>query len=169
MINRSVRERILGSDEFKRMGSFAYRDIVEEICRLDSIGGLVRGIPHRFLCLVQKMEAISLKESVVADTLRTMVPEETGCMSGDQVVEPSAKRFKGNVYLIAALLLYLRLSGHFDEYKPLMKSFLVDFRKMSVVDEQNIRTTMYLDVFVDDLMNKGRVLSIHLGRECTGI
>lgn len=167
IINKLTREKILNSDEFKRMSPFTYKEISESICSLDSVGGLIRGIPHKFICLVQKMEAISLRENVAASILEDMKPEEVKPVYNDNVAMVSTSGLKGNVYLIMALLLYLRLSEHFDEYTPLIRSFLVDFRKVPMVDEQNVRTFIYLDVFVDDLLNRNRVLSIHMNTNTT--
>lgn len=158
-INRMTREKILGSEEFKKMRSLTYGDVLDHLGALDSAGGLVRGVPHKFLCLIQKMGAVSPKEAVVAAHLESLRP--TDPPPDDPF---SMERFHGNVYLVAALLLHLRLSSEFHVHKPLMKAFLADFRKMSVVDEQNREAPMYLDVFVDDLLNKSRVFSVHLRR-----
>ncbi|AFM99154.1 hypothetical protein EHEL_100610 [Encephalitozoon hellem ATCC 50504] len=156
-INRMTREKILSSEEFKSMRSFTESDVVESICTLDSIGGLVRGVPHRFLCLVQKMGAISMKEEAIAISLENLRPTEP------RIEDSSMKKFRGNVCLIAASLLYLRLSKRFDDYRSLTKSFLMDFRKIPVIDSQNNRTFMYLDVLADDLLNKNRIFNVHLG------
>lgn len=159
-INRMTREKILSSEEFKNMRSFTELDVVRSICSLDSIGGLVRGIPHKFLCLVQKMGAISMKEEVVAASLEDLRPSEPGPL------DSSMKVFRGNVYFIAASLLYLRLSKRFHEYEPLARSFLMDFRKIPVIDGQNNKEFIYLDVFTDDLLNKNRIFNVHLNRTC---
>lgn len=165
IINKLTREKILSSDEFREMKSFTYKDIVDGMCSLDSIGGLVRGTPHRFLCLVQKMEAISLKPAVVVGALEDLRPEGSeGEVCEDKKIETAVDGLKGNVCLIAAFLLYLRLSDGFDKYKSLMRSFLLDFRKIPLVDEHNSRTFVYMDVFVDDLLNKNRMLNVHLNR-----
>ncbi|CAD25780.1 hypothetical protein [Encephalitozoon cuniculi GB-M1] len=157
-INRMTREKILGSEEFKRMRSFTHADVIQSICSLDSIGGLIRGTPHKFLCLVQKMGATSLSEDAVAVDLANLKPLEPKPLGSP------AEMFHGNVYFIAASLFYLRLSKRFHKYRPLIGLFLADFRKIPVVDGQNNRTFMYLDVLADDLLNKSRIFNVHLSR-----
>lgn len=155
-INRLTREKILGSEEFKNMASHTYRDIVKGLEGLESIGGLVRGVPHRFLCLVQKMESIALREEAAADTLEELVPADSA--------DISYSRFRGNVCLIAGLLLYLRLSEDPGRHGALIRRFLQDFRKIPLVDEQNTRSFVYLDAFADDLLNRHRMLNVHLSK-----
>ncbi|KAH9411485.1 hypothetical protein HK407_05g08600 [Ordospora pajunii] len=154
-ISKMVREKIVESHEFKTMRSLTYNNLVNEICKLHSIGGMIRNTPHRFICLIHKLDSISLIDDVVAETLEGMKPQHTGSSL-------TANDFKGNVYLVAAFLFYLRLSVNFHQYKDLIKYFEADFRKITVVNEQNTRFSMYMDVFVDDLLNKPRILGVCL-------
>ncbi|ADM12381.1 uncharacterized protein Eint_100550 [Encephalitozoon intestinalis ATCC 50506] len=155
-INRMTREKILASEEFKKMRSLTQSDVIRSIQSLDSIGGLVRDTPHRFLCLVQKMGAISLDEDVIAANLGDFRPEEP------LLSNSSMEMFRGNVCFIAASLLYLRLSKRFHKYESLVRSFLMDFRKVPMVDGENNKTFIYLDVLADDLLNRTRVFNVHL-------
>ena len=154
-IGKIAREKIIESQEFKAMRSMTYNDLVNEICKLNSIGAMIRNTPHKFICLIHKLDSISLIDDVVAEALEDMKPSHIGSSL-------TSNDFKGNVYLLAAFLLYLRLSVNFNQYRDLIKCFEADFRKISVINEQNTRFSMYMDVFVDDLLNKPRVLGICL-------
>jgi pre-mRNA-splicing factor 38A len=158
IINKMTREKILMDAKYRNMSAHTLDAVIQETCRLRSIGGIVRGTPHRFLCIIQRMEAMGVSGTEVAEMLGRMKPvfrEGTGDS------RCSRQRLSGNVYLIATLLFYLRLLEGLPRHLPLFRAFLMDYRKICV-DEGLGPEQLYLDVFVDDLLNKTRMFDVHL-------
>jgi pre-mRNA-splicing factor 38A len=159
IISKITRERILSDRKYKQMSSHTFDAVVQEICRLGSIGGIVGGVPHRFLCIIQRMEAMNVSDTEVVEILERVRPmvEESSVSSGHEKY-----KLTGNVYLIATLLFYLRLLENPRKHLPLFEAFLVDYRRVCVDERQDCGRFVYLDVFVDDLLNKPRMFNVHL-------
>lgn len=145
LIEKIIRERIQETVYWKQhcfgLNCATLCDrVVEDVLFIGGeYGGNLRVAP--FLCLVFKLVLLQPEDEIIEYYLQ----------------QPDFK------YLRAIAAMYIRLFYKPERVYTLLEPFLNDYRKLRIRDNSGVGLT-YMDVFIDDLLTKERVLSIALPR-----
>ncbi|ELQ76214.1 putative PRP38 protein [Trachipleistophora hominis] len=144
LFSNPIKEKILKSPYFKEIKNYDLDQTISDAHKLSSIGSLVYGSPHPFICLLQKLESLNVDNNTMLEKYHGALREENSTVI---------------MFFVFYFRMTAKMKNEFNEIKkPLENKKLL----VKIVDENNESYSVTIKEVLNMLQSNKYVFGIFM-------
>lgn len=144
LFSNPIKEKIFKSPYFKEIRTYDLNQTITEAQQLSSIGSLVYGSPHQFICLLQKLESLNIGDSIILEKYHE-------ALKGD------------NSSFVMFFVFYIRMTVRMKgDFEVIRRNLCSDESLINIIDENNEHYTITIKEMLNMLQNDRYVLGVFM-------